>query len=189
MNRAILSASEDSTRVPAVEAGPSSAEFALLERRARRRWVSAIVGLLGLQVVIGIGSVLLAVGDPTVAIVPNYHQKALDWDATQRAQHLTHKLGWDVIPLIGLASPETGHRLVRIAILDGQQQPVTDLNLSAKIYHHARGTEVHELRMVETDPGYYEATIGLRESGMWQLQLQIEGQLGIASDVREMWVE
>ncbi len=189
MNHVTLSAQESQTGPPSKATVPSAAELAQLERSARRWWVSAIVGLLGLQVVIGIGSVILAVGDPTVAIVPNYHQKALDWDATQRAAQLTRKLGWKVSPLVGLAVPDSGGRLVRIAIHDNQQQPVSELRLSAKIYHHARGTQIHELLFVETDAGFYEATIGLREAGMWQLQLQIEGKHGIASDVREMWVE
>ncbi|MCA9158177.1 MAG: FixH family protein [Planctomycetales bacterium] len=172
-----------------VPTSPSAAEQANLERRARRWWVSAIVGLLGLQVVVGVGSVLLAVGDPTVAIVPNYHQKALDWDASQRAAHLTEKLGWEVVPLVSLTSPETGKRLVRVAIRDRSDQPVSDLNLSAKVYHHARGSEVYELTFVETDAGYYEAMTSLVQPGMWQVSLQIEGNHGIASDTREMTVE
>ena len=66
---------------------------------------------------------------------------------------------------------------------------MSDLNLSANVYHHARGTEVHELKFVETDAGYYEAMTRLVQPGMWQVNLQIEGNLGIASDSREMMVE
>jgi nitrogen fixation protein FixH len=168
---------------------PTAAELVRLERNARRWWVSAIVGLLGLQVVVGVGSVMLALGDPTVAIVPNYHQKALDWDASQRAAHLTGKLGWKVSPLVSLASPETGMRLVRVSVMNRTGQPVSDLNISAKVYHHARGSEVYDLKMVETDAGYYEATTSLSSAGLWQIYLQIEGEHGVASDTRDMVVE
>ena len=59
-----------------------------LERRARRFWVSVIVGFLGLQVLIGVASVVLALNDPSVAVIPNYHQSALDWDVTHRARNV-----------------------------------------------------------------------------------------------------
>ncbi len=167
----------------------TTAEQASLERRARRWWVSGIVSLLGLQVFIGIGSVILAVSDPTVAIVPNYHQKALDWDASQRAVNLTSQLGWHVTPLVGLVSGDTGKRLVRVSIQDQQARPVSDLNVSAAVYHHARGSEVHNLNLMETDAGYYEGTTSLTQAGVWQVFVQIEGMHGIASDNREMMVE
>lgn len=167
----------------------SASEHATLERRARRWWVSGIVSLLGLQVFIGIGSVILAVGDPTVAVVPNYHQKALDWDTTQRAAQLTGKLGWQVKPLVGLVSADGGKRLVRVSIQDQQGQPVSDLHVSAAVYHHARGSEVYNLNLVETDAGYYEGTTSLTQAGVWQVYVQIEGMHGIASDNREMMVE
>lgn len=167
----------------------SAAEQANLERRARRWWVSGIVSLLGLQVFIGIGSVILAVSDPTVAIVPNYHQKALDWDASQRAVNLTGKLGWKVTPMVGLVSADGDRRLVRISIQDKEERPVTDLNVSAAVYHHARGSEIYNLNLVETDAGYYEGTTSLTQAGVWQVFIQIEGMHGIASDNREMMVE
>lgn len=185
MTQSILIATESKSMTTV----PTAAELARVERNARRWWVAGIVGLLGLQVVIGIGSVILAVGDPTVAIVPNYHQKALDWDASQRAVHLTKKLGWNVMPLVSLPSPETGKRLVRVAVRDRLDQPVSDLNVSASVYHHARGSEVYDLKFVETDSGYYESMTSLVQPGVWQVNLQIEGNHGIAIDAREMMVE
>lgn len=167
----------------------SAAELAQAERRARRFWVTLIVSLLGLQVVIGIGSIFLSIGDPTVAIVPNYHQKALDWDATHRARQLTKQLGWHVVPQVGVLSPENQKRLVRIGIRDRAGRVVPGLNLSAKVYHHARGANIHELRFTETEPGYYEGATSLAASGLWELQLQMEGDHGIASDVRDLVVD
>lgn len=183
------SVSADSSTTCSSDATLSATEQANLERRARRWWVSGIVSLLGLQVFIGIGSVILAVSDPTVAIVPNYHQKALDWDATQRAAQLTGKLGWQVTPLVGLVTEGNNQRLIRISIQDQQGRPVSDLNVSAAVYHHARGSEIHNLTLVETDAGYYEGTTRLTQAGVWQVYVQIEGMHGIASDNREMMVE
>lgn len=182
-------ASTDASTTRSSGAALSAADQANLERRARRWWVSGIVSLLGLQVFIGIGSVILAVSDPTVAIVPNYHQKALDWDTAQRAAVLTGKLGWHVTPLVGLVTEGNNQRLVRVSIQDQQGRPVSDLNVSAAVYHHARGSEIHNLKLVETDAGYYEGTTKLTQPGVWQVFIQIEGMHGIASDNREMMVE
>lgn len=171
------------------QAASLPADVAQLEKRARRFWVSLIVGLLGLQVIIGIVSIWLSVGDPSVAVVPNYHQKALDWDATHRARELTRKLGWHIAPIVGEFLPDSGRRLVRVAVRDRAGGGVTELNLSGKVYHHARGATIHELRFTETDPGYYEATTSLAESGLWELQLQLEGNHGVASEVRDLVVD
>jgi nitrogen fixation protein FixH len=168
---------------------PSAAQLAHAERRARRFWVSLIVGLLGLQVLIGFGSIWLSLGDPTVAVVPNYHQKALDWDTTRRARQLTKTLGWQISPIVGVLDPDKHQRLVRIAIRDRSGKVVSNLNVSAQVYHHARGANIHELRFTETDPGYYEAAAGLAEAGLWELQLQMEGAHGVASEVRDLIVE
>lgn len=159
------------------------------ERRARRFWVTAIVSLLGLQVVVGVASILLSIGDPSVAIIPNYHQAALDWDVTQRARHLTAKLGWSIQPEVSEVMPDSQRRVVRVQVLDSRGNPVPELMITAKAYHHARGAEVHQMRLQEVAPGQYQATTGLTESGLWQLQLQFEGMHGIASDNREITVK
>jgi nitrogen fixation protein FixH len=166
---------------------PSSREeLERAERRARHLWVTVIVGLLSLQVAIGVTSIFLAVGDPSVAIIPHYHQAALDWDTTQRARHLTEKLGWQIKPNV---SPVVdGQRQVQVQVLDRNGEPVSGLHLSAKAYHHARGAEIYEMRMTETEAGTYAATTSLIARGLWDLKLQLEGDHGIASDQRDITV-
>ena len=166
----------------------SREEMEQAERRARHFWVTLIVGLLSLQVAVGVTSILLAVGDPSVAIIPHYHQAALDWDTTQRARHLTEKLGWQINATVSPVLAPSQQRGVYIQVLDRNGNPVSDLNLTAKAYHHARGGEVYQMRLTETDAGVYEATTGLTASGLWQLQIQIEGDHGIASDQRDITV-
>jgi nitrogen fixation protein FixH len=158
------------------------------ENRARHIWVTAIVGLLSLQVAVGVTSILLSVGDPSVAIIPNYHQAALDWDATHRAHELTQKLGWQINPIISAVMPDN-RRLVRVEIRDRKENPVPGLNVVAKVYHHARGADIFELRLEESATGVYQGATQLTDAGLWQLQLQLEGQHGIASDTREVLVK
>ncbi len=165
----------------------SREELTRAENRARRFWMAGICGMLGLQVLIGVGSVFLAVGDPSVAIVPNYHQAALDWDATQRARHMTARLGWKVVLDIAPLSADSDKRLIRVAARDAAGKPIGMLNITAKVYHHARGSEIYEMQFTEVETGDYEARTSLVASGIWQFQLQMEGDHGIASQSSEIW--
>jgi nitrogen fixation protein FixH len=163
------------------------ADHARLERKARRFWVSLIVGFLGLQVVIGFFSLYVAVGDPSAAVIPNYHQSALDWDVKQRAQQMLVQLGWEISVV---ATPvQNGERSLQVMILGKNGQRIEHLNVSGKVFHHARGEELHKLRLKETDPGLYIASIPLERRGLWQVELLLEGDHGIASQTTNIEVE
>ncbi len=99
-------------------------EFKRLERRARRFWVGIIVVFLGLQVLIGVASIVLSLSDPSVAVIPNYHQAALDWDVTHRARQLANQLGWNIDYNV-IPSQEAGHRTLLVSILDRGGSPNT----------------------------------------------------------------
>lgn len=163
-------------------------ELKQFERRARRFWVSLIVGLLSLQVVIGILSIVLSLSDPTLAVIPNYHQAALDWDVTHRARQLAEQLGWridyNVVP-----SEHPGHRSLLVTILDRDGHPMSGLNVSAKLYRHARGSAVDQFRLTTVADGNYQGDTALTDSGLWQIELVIEGDHGIASLSREFEVK
>jgi nitrogen fixation protein FixH len=163
-------------------------ELQELERRARKFWVSLIVGFLGLQVLIGIASIVLALSDPTVAVIPNYHQSALDWDVTHRSRQLAEQLGWEIDYNV-VPSEQAGQRSLMVTILDRDRQPVSDLNISAKLYRHARGGEVDHFNLKAIAEGNYQADTKLSERGLWQIELMIEGDHGIASISRELEVK
>lgn len=169
-------------------AAPSRDDLKLQEQRARRFWVSVIVGFLGLQVVIGVFSVVLSLSDPTVAIIPNYHQSALDWDTTHRARTLTTQLGWQIDYNV-VPSEHTGARSLMVSILDRDGQPLPGLNVNAKLYRHARGSAVDLFKLNEIASGNYQADTKLTEKGLWQVELVIEGEHGIASLSHELEVK
>jgi nitrogen fixation protein FixH len=163
-------------------------EFKQLERRARRFWVSLIVGFLGLQVVIGIVSVVLAFNDPTVAVIPHYHQSALDWDVTRRARQLTDQLGWQIDYNV-IPSEHAGQRTLLVTILDRDGKPISGLSVNAKLYRHARGSNVDQFKLKAIADGNYQADTKLTDKGLWQIELGIEGDHGIASISREFEVK
>ena len=69
---------------------------AVANRRAAWRWGTLVVGMLSLQVVLGVAAVFLATGDESVAVIPNYYDKALAWDQQMAQQQASESLGWDV---------------------------------------------------------------------------------------------
>ncbi len=168
--------------------GMHSDEMKVLERRARRFWVSVIVGFLGLQVLIGVASIVLAFSDPTVAVIPHYHQSALDWDVTHRSRQLAEQLGWSIDYNV-VPSDQLGQRSLIVTILDREHRPLSGLNVSAKLYRHARGGEVDQFKLKAVAAGNFQADTRLNERGLWQIELVIEGDHGIASLSRELEVK
>ena len=162
-------------------------EHAKLEKRARRFWVGLIVAFLGLQVAIGFFSLYVALGDPTVAVIPNYHQSALDWDVKQRAQQMLVQLGWDVS--VTATPVQNGERQLQAMLLGKNGHRIEQVLVTGKVYHHARGGEIHTLRLKETDPGLYVASIPLTRAGLWRVELSLEGDHGIASKTMDINVE
>ena len=64
-------------------------------RRAALRWGGFVVALLSLQVIGGIAAIMIATGDESFAVVPNYHQKALHWDDEVQAPRGLETFGLD----------------------------------------------------------------------------------------------
>lgn len=175
-------------QVSSTDTVSSRTEFLRAERRARHFWVTGIVGLLGLQVIIGFTAIMLSIGDSTVTVIPNYYQSAVDWDTTRRARQLTQQLGWHVTPSAGPTETETATRELRVLITSDDGDSVSDLNVLAKVYHHAQGSRIHEIRLYEESRGVYVGITGLTKPGLWQIDLQIEGEHGIAAESQEMTV-
>ena len=167
--------------------GVQSDEFKAIERKARRFWVSVIVGFLSLQVMIGVASIVLALNDPSVAVIPNYHQSALDWDVTHRARSLTDELGWQIDYNV-IPAEQAGKRSLIVTVMDRDGKPLGDLRVSAKVYRHARGGEVDKFSLRAVADGNYQADTKLSEKGLWQIELMFEGEHGVASLSRELEV-
>ena len=161
-------------------------QLQILERKARRFWICFIVSLLGLQITIGGTSIYLANSDSTVAIVPNYYQSAVNWDVTRRSLHLTEELGFAVNCEVG--SAQDGLRLLTVSIADKEASPIPTLRLFAECFHHARAGEIRYLSLVESAPGQYSAPVPIEKSGLWQVNVRIEGPHGIAAAKKEVWV-
>lgn len=149
------------------------------ERRARRVWVSIIVGLLLLQVTGGIVTIYLAVSDPTVAVIPNYYQAGLNWEVKRSNLARFINLGWQIEITVDPIDREQPQRAVAIK-LSKQGQPIDHQMVTADIYHHARGAEIHHLSLDESWAGEYVAVAKLTQPGLWHFEIMIDGDHGLA---------
>ena len=100
------------------------------ERSAKRMWISLVILLFAIQISIGGTAIYLATGDPSVAVVPDYHTVALNWDAHHRARTAPERLGWkmnitasDVADTRGMRALELRIEITRVAqILQSSRQ-------------------------------------------------------------------
>ena len=145
-------------------------------RRAAWRWGSFVVGLLGLQVVGGIFAIMLATGDQSVAVVPNYHQKALQWDQEIAIQTASEKLGWECTMEVVQAGQS--HPGLRIRLTDAKGQPVSIVSGDLQIYRHVRAADVLGVALPKSTPGVIELADCFANPGLWQATLDVTDDQG-----------
>lgn len=141
----------------------------LANRSAALRWGGFVVGLLSVQVLGGVFAIYLATGDPSVAVVPDYHEKALNWDEQIELQKQSAELNWNV--QLNVTPAEAGQSLV-MQIKDDDGGFVRIKSGSVQIYHHARAGAV--LRVPVSSPG---EPIVVKDcfsrSGLWQIDMDL----------------
>jgi nitrogen fixation protein FixH len=145
------------------------------ERKAKRMWVSLVVLLLGIQLLIGYVSIRLATGDPTVAIVPNYHEEALKWDQTKAALSAPARLGLEPELEVSTTADGKGFRAIVFALRDADGRPVTSLDVVASVYRHARASEIQNVSLSQIGEGRFMATLPMPQTGLWHINLKVKG--------------
>ncbi len=146
-----------------------------LERRAKRFWVSLVVLFLGLQLAIGGVAIYLLTGDRAVAVVPNYHQAALNWDKTKIARSAAERKHWKLELLASDVADQRGMRVVELLVFDSNQIGVDQLMISGHVYHHALASDVQPIEFRSVGEGRYLAMSSMGRAGLWQVELAIEG--------------
>jgi len=154
----------------------SSTEVQKANRRAAWRWGSLVVGLLGLQVLGGIVAIILATGDESVAVVPNYHEKALRWDEEVAAQAASAALGWqcDVHPIEQGSLPAG----LKVSLTTREGAPVVVTSGSLRFYRHARASDVQEVPIPTGTFAAMELPGCFQVAGLWQIMLDLKTDSG-----------
>jgi len=153
----------------------ATSEYKSAERRAKYFWVSLVVILLGIQLVIGGIAIHLATSDPTVSVIPDYHQTALNWDQRRQVQTAADRMGWTIDIDASDVADGQGRRAVAVMIKDQDGRSVTDLRLRATAYHHAAAGDTRSFIVDSVGDGNYLTLAPLGRSGIWNLEIKIDG--------------
>ena len=145
---------------------------AAASRRAGMFWGSLVVGLLGIQVVVGVGAVIVATGDPSVSVVPDYYDKALRWDDEKRSRADSEALGWRADISVPGGADRNGDRTVVVRLRDGEGTAIDGAAVILSLYHHARASELQELKLRGHGDGHYSGTARMPLGGLWQFELR-----------------
>ena len=159
---------------PSYSSAEEARRAARAERHACIQWTSFIILLLGGSVGMWIYAAILAVSDPSMAVVPDYHEKALQWDKHLEVARASKAVGWTIAVVPAATSQAGGERELTFFVRDREARPVAGAQGQVRMYHHARGKEVHTFELSEKEPGTYVLQAPMARSGTWQLELTLQ---------------
>ncbi len=157
---------------------PSPEAMRRANRKAAWIWGSIVVGFLSLQVAIGVVAIFLATGDPSVAVVPDYYEKALKWDDYVALQNESDRLGWQVGTEITPTGKGLESQYVMLYLRDAKGQPLSELSGQVRVYHHARAAETSDVSIRSMSAGVYSAEVQMPRDGLWEVEMDVRGPEG-----------
>jgi len=134
-------------------------------------WPGIIVGMLLTHTLVMLIFVMVATGDPSHAVIPDYHEKAIAWDDHQAQLAHNEKLGWACEITTDATADILGQRTLTATLTDANGQPITDAKVRLQSYHHARANQVLDEPLEQDKPGVYSALLKMRRDGLWAFEL------------------
>ena len=129
------------------------------------KWGTFVVLLLASQVAIGVAAIVLAGSDPTVAVVPGYHKKALLWDESVQLRQSSQELGWNVELRV---LPGLNSSRLQWTVTDRAGAEIDHLQGRVVMFHHARASDPIEFRIEDKLEG-----VDLDRDGYWQVEMTL----------------
>lgn len=133
-----------------------------------------VLGLLGGHMIFIMVAITLATGDRSFAVVPDYYQKAVDYDERKALLTESAELGWqaDLVPSDQLDA--VGQREVVVMLRDQKGRPITDAAVRVSGYHYARAGEPVAFEAIEALPGQYVGKARVAREGFWQFEIDVQ---------------
>ena len=146
-------------------------------------WPAAVVGLLGMNVVIVMITVAYATHDHSGAVEVDYYQKAVNWDSTSRKQlNSNRSIGWT------LAAAPSGDSAVVVKAVDGAGVPLAGVRVEALCWHNAWASERRQVIFDEVGQGTYRAEFPAARAGYWHLELTARKAGDVVTATRDVFV-
>ncbi len=134
------------------------------------RWVSLVVGLLGLSVLIQGTAVLLATRQP-LGLVEDYERKAAEWDEHRAQLDRNDDLGWE---LAFTARSLPGGAQLRVELRDDAGLPIEGALVKVVAFHNANADDKLRIDLEPLAQGGYGVAVPLRRSGLYEFQFDVE---------------
>ena len=134
-------------------------------------WAMVPVALLATTAVSVLVVVSIALDDPGFSVEKDYYKKASRFDSEQQQRKKNSELGWQLGSELTVTG-KTGSLLVTLRDRDGK--PITGASLSAEAFAVSRGKEPLQVRLSETTPGTYQATLQSGRPGLWEVRVLAE---------------
>lgn len=134
-------------------------------------WPAMVLGLFVIQAIFMGAAIVLAHNDPSVAVEPDYYEKALRWDQDAARQRAALALGWEAALEIEPPTGAMGQRTLRVRIKDGEGNAVPDLAVTVEAFHQAESGARRSAEATPTPDGYI-ATIPMARAGHWEVRIR-----------------
>ena len=138
------------------------------------RWPLFIVGLLALQVGLGIFFFFKATSDPSFAVEEDYYQKAINWEAKQAQDQKNTELGWTLDPSVGPINDDQTTRTLTAEMHHADGSAITGAIIQVETFHNVRAAEILRVALEETTPGHYEVQLPMLRPGLWEIRFTVE---------------
>jgi nitrogen fixation protein FixH len=148
-------------------------------------WPTVVVALLTGQLVVCGVIVFASSSDPTVAVEPDYYEKAISWDQQAAQRERSRQLGWSATVTVDPLTDRTGARAVGINLRDRNSDSICGAAVRATVFHHACARERFETEFNETADGRYVARLPLKRDGVWEFRIQAQRGSDVFTLTRE----
>lgn len=136
-------------------------------------WPAMIVALLVGGAGANVGLMLVATGDASFAVEPDYYQKALRWDETMTQEARNADLRWSIAVAFEPTARPGEVRLVA-RVNDRVGNAIQGAHVGIETFHSARASHVLTAALNPEADGRYSATLPLDRPGLWELRLRVE---------------
>ncbi len=135
-------------------------------------WPIAVATILGLTIAANVWIVRVANRDPSVAVEPDYYQKAVHWDDELAQRARNDSLGWRLTPALHDTGTDAAGTL-DVTLEDHGGTPLSGARIAVVAIHNTRASRPITLLLRDEGRGAYRAAFPGWRRGMWELRFDI----------------
>jgi len=152
------------------------------------RWPLIVVGILGVHVTGMMTATLIATRDKSFIVLPNYYQKALEWDQRKSDLAAADKLGWNQRVTMSDFDAANQTQFIRIEMIDRNQQPIEGLSISITAAPETHPDRFQTFQLISESPGSYVGQLMVIRSGAWSIDIDAKRGKEHYVSIAKTWI-